>query len=169
MREHALIMTRVRQGTENAIIRRSARRWASGWLLRLIILAGFWLYLPLEAFDADADTGLDEAVLQSAYASLPFARSVPPNPHTPAGPPRRDDLFSMSPRGTTLLVTDLTSRQDRQVQHLVASRQCARSHIEVVTYPMESSESVSDLSSRPFTERHAVARAVLFLGDARSR
>ena len=126
--------------------------------LRLLLLAGLWLYLPLEAFDAEADVGLDEAVLQDfgALCASPSGSTLVPD--SSAGSPTWCTL-----RPVTLATAVPLSRAsgdpvNRQLWHLRASRLCARSRIAELPCPLQQQVRTRNLvvSSRSFTNLLAV-------------
>jgi hypothetical protein len=124
----------------------------------MILLAWLWFFLPLEAFDADADVGLDEAILQGGDSLRSSHSIVPPNPHGLGGPPIWRALSSVRPGAMTSLPPDLNGPVDRQAQLLRASRLCARSRIAKPPWPPQQQVRTRNLvvSSRSFTDLLAV-------------
>ena len=73
------------------------------WCLRLLVLAGLWLYLPLEALDADADMGFEEAVPQRGDSVCLSGTPDTPLPASPTGPPIWRASFSLTLAAAALL------------------------------------------------------------------
>jgi hypothetical protein len=137
----------------------------------MILLAWLWFFLPLEAFDADADVGLDEAILQGGDSLRSSHSIVPPNPHGLAGPPIWRALSSVRPGATTSLAPDLNGSVDRQAQLLRASRLCARSRIAKPPWPPQQQVRTRNLvvSSRSFTDLLAVEGGFFLRGSPRAQ
>ena len=105
----------------------------SGRLLRLLFLAVLWVYLPLEAFDADADVGLEDAVVQCGSPRDLSQSSVTPGPPSPAGPAIGPARLSVSWGAAASAPGALHGALDHQVRLLRASCLCARSRIGELT------------------------------------
>jgi len=139
--------------------------------LRLLLLAGLWLYLPLEAFDAEADVGLDEAVLQDfgALCASPSGSTLVPD--SSAGSPTWCTL-----RPVTLATAVPLSRAsgdpvNRQLWHLRASHLCARSRIAEPPSPLQQEVTTRNLgvSRRSFTDLLAVEGGFFYEKSAGTR
>ena len=105
--------------------------------LRLLVLVGFWFYLPVEAFDGDTTVGLDDAVVveEDCDSFRPSPSSVTPIPHSPAGPPLWRTLPSVTWGVAAPLPPEASGPVNPRVRLLLASRLCARSRITDVTSP----------------------------------
>ena len=101
----------------------------AGRLLSLLVLTWLGLFLPLEAFDADADTGFESAVLQRVESVRSSESKVSPVPHSPAILPIRRVLPSVTWGLQTQPITDLNGSANHQFNFLRASHLCARSSI----------------------------------------
>jgi len=128
------------------------------WCLRLLVLAGLWLSLPPEAFDADADVGLDEAVLQDFGALCTSPSGSALVPESSAGPPTWCTLRPVTLAAAVPLSHALGDPVNRQLWHLRASRLCARSRIAEPPCPLQQQVRTRNLivSSRSFTDLSAV-------------
>ncbi len=128
------------------------------WRLRLMILAGLWLSLPLEAFDADADVGLDEAVLQDFGARCASPSGSALVSGSSAGPPTWCTLRAVTLAAAVPLARASGDPGNRQLSHLRASRLCARSRIAETPCPLQQQLRTRNrvVSSRSFTDRLAV-------------
>jgi len=97
------------------------------WLLRLLVLAGICIYVPVEAFDGDAEVGLDDALIQTFDSRLDFKGITSQHP-TPPGPPAWHQVTSLG-----LMVgapaPSPSSPAVCQTRLLRASRLCPRSRI----------------------------------------
>ena len=97
------------------------------WLLRLLVLAGIWIYPPAEAFDGDADVGFDEVLVEAIHSRCGLESITPQHPSAP-NPPAWRDVTSLRP-GATPLVGKPDGPAIRQARLLRASRLCACSRL----------------------------------------
>lgn len=132
------------------MLKRSFRRCSYARLVRLIIVVGLWMYLPLEAFDGDAPVGFDNAVLRDCDF---FGRSdsgLTPTPSSPSGPPLWRALPASVLGAAALLPPVLPEVPDHQLRRLRASCLCARSRLdESHRFWQEQQASILDATSRP--------------------
>ncbi len=124
-----------------------------GRILRALVLAGLWLYFPLEAFDADAIVGLDDAVLQSSNPISSCTSSGATTWHISGGPPIWRPLPPARVVAATPLLLDAHGPGHREIRRFRASRLCARARIAEPSLALSGGQIGNpylDTSSRPF-------------------
>ncbi len=122
-------------------------------LAQVLFVGLLWLYLPLEAFDTDAEVGFGDAVIGGYGCLGDSPSSATPIPDSAVGAPSWRELPSVTLLAALLPLYLPNSGADRQRRLLLAARLCARSRIAEPPFGPQ----------QPDTNTHLVVRSRSFM------
>lgn len=150
----------------NAFLGRVPRKWrgsAPFRLVRLSVLLGLSMYLPLEAFDGDADEGLADAVIETPS----FRSGASPQAYPTVSPPNGRELTSIRPTWQLVAIPlpEPANPVREPIVLLRKARLCARSRIpdSIASSGLCSAARHTDPSALPANPQVA-ERALAFVG-----